>query len=93
MLFFLILVFEQFDFGFSRTGNVLNCFFKIVKFIFIRGLEKRRVILCEIQSQLEIFLLFILGQTKPTRSYVDYLPGLVSVGEARAVISFSACSQ
>jgi hypothetical protein len=31
----------------------------------MRNLEKLWVILCEVQSQLEIFLLFILGQSKP----------------------------
>jgi hypothetical protein len=34
----------------------------------MRDLEKLWVIYCETKSELEIFLLFILGQTKPTHN-------------------------
>jgi hypothetical protein len=47
---------------------VLNCFLKIGKFILMRDLEKLWVIFCETQSELEIFLLFILGKTKPIQN-------------------------
>src|SRR6266508_5965995 len=65
---FLSWAFQSDDPGFSRTRDVLNCFLKIVKLILMRDLEKLWVICCETQSELEIFLLFILGQTKPTHN-------------------------
>ena len=43
---------------------MLNCFLQIRKFVLMRNLEQLWVILCEVQSQLEIFLLYILGQSK-----------------------------
>src|SRR4029077_16563744 len=65
---FLIWAFQQDDPGFSRTRHMLNCFLKIAKLVLMRDLEKLWVICCETQSELEIFLLFILGQTKPTHN-------------------------
>jgi hypothetical protein len=47
---------------------VANCFLKIGKFISMRDLEKLWVIPRETQRELEILLLFILGQTKPTHN-------------------------
>ena len=47
---------------------MLNGFLKVGKFIRMRDLEKRWVMCCETQSEFEILLLFIPGQTKPTQN-------------------------
>src|SRR6201984_985961 len=51
--------------GLSRTRNVLNGPLEIVKLVFTRGLEKLSMICCETQSQVKVFPLLTLWQTKP----------------------------
>ena len=44
---------------------MLNCFLKVAKLILTCDFEKLWMACCETQSELQIFLLFVLSQTKP----------------------------
>jgi hypothetical protein len=56
------------DPGFIRARDVLNRFLKVGKVILMPNLKQLRMICHEIQSELEIVVLFILSETKPAHN-------------------------